>query len=236
MRLLRPAPTAIAAAPIGHDGAVADPSERATRIAYDVVAVDCERLLRDELAGSVADRDVLARFADEVHARGGGTVAVVGCGPGRITGHLHGLGLEVVGLDLSPAMVHVGRSRHPHLSFVAGSMAALPFPAGALAAVVAWYSIIHTVPARHRSLFAELRRVLRPDGSLVLAFQVGDESLRLEHAYGHDIALDVHRLDPDRVAADLAGAGFTDVGVTVRDPIGRERQPQAYVRAARGAR
>jgi 2-polyprenyl-3-methyl-5-hydroxy-6-metoxy-1,4-benzoquinol methylase len=36
-------------------------------------------------------------------------VADVGCGPGRITGLLRGLGLDVFGIDLSPAMIELAR-------------------------------------------------------------------------------------------------------------------------------
>lgn len=206
--------------------------EQAIRIAYDIVAVDYERLLRDHLADADADKQALARFADRVLAEPPGRVADLGCGPGRIIGHLHDLGLDVFGIDLSPAMIAVARERHPSLRFEVGSMTALDLPDGELAAAVAWYSVIHTAPAGHPALFAELHRVLRPEGRLLLAFQVGDEAVHLEHAYGHDIALDVHRLDPDRVVTDLERTGFIDVHCHVRDAVGElERHPQAYVSA-----
>jgi hypothetical protein len=39
---------------------------------------------------------------DLIHAAGGGPVANVGCGPGRITAHLHELGVDAFGMDLRP--------------------------------------------------------------------------------------------------------------------------------------
>jgi SAM-dependent methyltransferase len=52
---------------------------------------------------------MLAAFAEVVLAAGDGPVADIECGPGRVTAHLHGLGLTAFGVDLSPAMVAVAR-------------------------------------------------------------------------------------------------------------------------------
>ena len=204
-----------------------------TRAAYDAVAEDYAALLRDELASKPLDRAMLAAFAELVLTDGGGQVADVGCGPGRITGHLHDLGLDVFGVDLSPAMVEVARRELPQLRFTVGTMAALDVDDGALAGVVAWYAVIHTPPVERPAVLHELARVLRPGGRLLLAFQVGDESVRLDAAYGHEIDLDVHRLRPERIEAELGAAGVTPTATLVAEPVGRERQPQGYVLAHR---
>ena len=81
------------------------------RTSYDTVAASYAELLRDHLAGDPYDRAVLALFAELVRGAGGGPVADVGCGPGRLTAHLRELGVDVVGIDLSP-----GWSRSPATS------------------------------------------------------------------------------------------------------------------------
>ncbi|MFD9566415.1 methyltransferase domain-containing protein [Streptomyces sp. NPDC059994] len=80
-----------------------------TRASYDTVAVDYHELLRDSLAGSPLDRAMLGAFADRVRADDIGPVVELGCGPGRVTAHLHALGLDACGIDLSPGMVAVAR-------------------------------------------------------------------------------------------------------------------------------
>jgi SAM-dependent methyltransferase len=207
--------------------------EDSIRAAYDTVAADYTVLFKDALRSNVFDRAMLGAFAEIVLADGGGRVADLGCGPGRITGPLHELGLDVSGIDVSPAMVAVAREALPHVSFEVGSMLALGLADGGLAAVVAWYSVIHTAPERQPALFRELARVLRPQGHLLLAFQVGDERVHLDHVYGHDVSLDVYRLRPDDVAGLLDGAGFEVTARLVREPVGPERQPQAYLVARR---
>ncbi|NUS40249.1 MAG: methyltransferase domain-containing protein, partial [Terrabacter sp.] len=86
-----------------------------TRTAYDTVAVDYASLLEAELARSPLDRALLGHFAELVLTEGGGPVVDAGCGPGRITGHLRSLGLDVSGVDLSPGMVAEARRRHPDI-------------------------------------------------------------------------------------------------------------------------
>jgi SAM-dependent methyltransferase len=84
------------------------------------------------------------------------------------------------GIDLSPSMVEVARRAYPGVPFDEGSMSDLDWADGALGGIVAWYSIIHIPPDELPPLFAEFRRVLAPGGYVLLAFQVGDERIRVE--------------------------------------------------------
>ncbi|HEX5114284.1 MAG TPA: class I SAM-dependent methyltransferase [Pseudonocardiaceae bacterium] len=198
-----------------------------TRTSYDTVAVSYERALRDALDTSPWDRAVLGTFAELV----GPTepVADLGCGPGRITTHLAELGLDAFGIDLSPGMIEVANQTHPHLRFEVGSMSALNLPDATLAGAVAWYSIIHTPPERLPAVFAEIARVLRPNGVLALAFQVGDEQLHITQAYGHEVSADAYRLPPDTITALMADAGLAIQAQLERQPEPPEKTPQAYL-------
>ncbi len=202
-----------------------------TRTAYDTVAVDYETLLRDALGASPDDRAVLGLFAERVREAGGGAVGDLGCGPGRVTAHLHDLGLDVFGLDLSPGMVEVARRTHPHLRFQVGSLLDLPVADDALTGALAWYSVIHTPPDRLPDVLGELVRVVRPGGWLVLAFQEGDGERRHIQGYGHDVDLEAWRHSPSYVESLLAAAGAQVRVRVVREPEGVERTRQAYLLA-----
>jgi SAM-dependent methyltransferase len=204
----------------------------AIRTAYDTVAADYADQLRDELAGRPVDRAALGAFADLVRAADAdGRVVEAGCGPGRITAHLAGLGLRIFGVDMSPGMLAVARRSHPDLEYTRGYLAALPVADGALTGLVAWYSIIHTPPEQLGPVFAEFRRVLRPGGELLLAFQAGDERLRLHQAYGHPISLDAYRLPPGWIEDQLNAAGLVTHTRIRREPGPRESTPQAFLLA-----
>ncbi|MFI7359960.1 class I SAM-dependent methyltransferase [Streptomyces avidinii] len=206
------------------------------RASYDAVAVDYARLVSAELAGKPLDRAMLAAFAEYVRggAGGGRAVADLGCGPGRVTAHLDGLGVRAFGVDLSPAMVAVARRTYPGLRFEVGSMAALDVADGVLGGVLAWYSTVHTPPSELPSLFAEFARVLAPGGHLLIAFKTGDEQIRLDHAYGHPVDLDVYWTPPALIADLLTGAGLTEVARLVREAAAGEGSPQGFLLARKG--
>jgi SAM-dependent methyltransferase len=208
---------------------------RRTRASYDALAADYAEWIRDELEAKPLDRALLGGFAELVQAAGAGPVADIGCGPGRVTAHLSNLGLSVFGVDLSPQMVAVARRTYPALRFDEGSMTALDLKDDALGGIVAWYSIIHIPQEQLTEVFAEFHRVLAPGGYVQLAFQVGDELSHRTEAKGHEISLDFHRRQPDRVAELLRQAGLVVRARMLREPDTdgnfRETTPQGFLLA-----
>lgn len=208
-----------------------------TRAGYDAIAADYDEAFAGELDKQPLDRAMLAAFAEVVRDPGG-PVAEVGSGPGRVTAYLHGLGVPVFGVDLSPAMVALARRTFPGLRFEQGSMTGLDLGDGMLGGLAAWYSLIHIPPERHPDVLAEFHRVLVPGGHLVLAFQVGDAPLHFDDVFGHAVNLDFHRLDPGRVTGRLTAAGFTIRAKLVReaDPVQKSAKvPQAFLLARKPA-
>jgi hypothetical protein len=80
-------------------------------------------------------------------------------------------------------------------------------------------------------VLAEFRRVLTPGGRVLLAFQVGDERVDLDEAYGHAVSLDAYRLLPDSVVVLLRTAGLVTGARLLREPQAPEKVPQAYLLA-----
>jgi len=208
---------------------------RDTRASYDAVAVRYAEWLRDELAAKPFDRAILAAFAELVLAAGLGPVADIGCGAGRVTAHLKGLGLTAFGIDLSPQMVAVARQAHPGLQFEVGSMLDLDLPDATLGGLLAWYSTIHVPDDRLPEAFAEFYRVLLPGGYALLAFQVGHEPRHVTQALGHSISVDLHQRQPDDVASMLARVGLVVRARLIREPDDEgdftERTQQAFLLA-----
>jgi SAM-dependent methyltransferase len=178
-----------------------------TRVSYDAVAGSYAEVVRELLSETPYERAVVDLFAQFV---GGGVVADVGCGSGRITDYLRGLGVDALGIDLSPAMVEVARREHPGVRFEVGSMTELDLPDASLAGLVAWYSLIHVPDDEIGLVFGHFRRVLRAGGPLLVGFHVGDESQLKTQGYGgHPMNVYVHLRQPERVAGWLEEAGFT---------------------------
>jgi SAM-dependent methyltransferase len=193
-------------------------AQRSTRIktTYDQLAAEYARNLAEELSHKPLDRQLLARFADEVKGRG--PALEVGCGPGQVAAYLHALGADIRGLDLSPAMIEQARQLHPRIEFRTGDFFDLTDPASTYAGIVAFYAIVHIERPHLSRALRELRRVLRPGGPLLLAFHVGDEVLRPDSLWGVPVSLDWIFFTPDQVVAALRDAGFTRCEVIERDP------------------
>ncbi|MGA2872516.1 MAG: class I SAM-dependent methyltransferase [Candidatus Dormibacteria bacterium] len=91
-------------------------------------------------------------------------------------------GGEVVGLDLTEAMIEVARIRAPGVQFVVGDACHLPFPDGHFDAATMAFGL-RNICAKQLAL-AELRRVLRPDGRVViLEFSTVVSPLRASYAW-----------------------------------------------------
>jgi ubiquinone/menaquinone biosynthesis C-methylase UbiE len=163
----------------------------------------------DELARKPLDRALLACLIEQSEQAGlGAPVADVGCGPGHVSAWLSRHGASVVGIDLSAGMVAAGRKEYPEVEFHQGDFLDLPARDGEFGAVVALYSIIHLEPGELATAFAELHRVLRPSGLMLVSFHLGGEVRHLDEWWGHEVDLDFRFLELPGVAAALSRAGF----------------------------
>jgi SAM-dependent methyltransferase len=181
-----------------------------TRTSYDADAAGYAEEVRGLLEGNPYLRASLSLFAELVGGAGGGPVADVGCGPGYVTHHLHQLGVDVVGIDLSPEMISIARRDYPDVRFEVGTMTDLNLADDSLAGLHAFWSVIHVPDHALPTVFAQFRRVLRPGCPLLVGFHVGDETRHTSVGYsGRSIDLDTQRRQPDRVAHLLREAGFT---------------------------
>uniref|UniRef100_A0AAU2V5Q0 Methyltransferase domain-containing protein n=1 Tax=Streptomyces sp. NBC_00003 TaxID=2903608 RepID=A0AAU2V5Q0_9ACTN len=201
----------------------------ATRTAYDTIACGYAEEFSAELEAKPIERAMLAAFAEMVGAAGGGPVADLGSGPGRVTAFLHQLGLAVFGVDLSPRMVALARQTYPDIRFDEGSMTALDVPGGSLGGIVAMYSVIHIPHDQLPLVFAEFHRVLAPGGRVLLVFQVGDAPVHRTEAFGRAIALDYYWRQPGPVVELLADAGLAVEAQVLRQPDATEKVPRAVL-------
>jgi SAM-dependent methyltransferase len=90
-----------------------------------------------------------------------------GCGRGTFTAFLHGLGFRMIGSDISRAALTFARQQYPQVPFAVASMEeTLPFRDEYFAAVWCTEVLEHLFDVQ--ATLAELHRVLRPGGKLVL--------------------------------------------------------------------
>ena len=212
------------------------------RAAYDTVASTYAAMLPDTRAEAPLDLAMVDAFITAVRGDGqagaeragdGSPVLDAGCGTGRMSRYLPDRGCAVRGIDLSPRMVAEARRAQPDLPFAVASLTGLPFDADAFDGVLLWYSTIHTAPAGQAAILAEVARVLRPGGHVLVGFQSGTGTRDVigYAGHGHDVSLQRHLFTTDEVSALLATAGLTEVARMQRLAVGPERDGQSVVLA-----
>jgi ubiquinone/menaquinone biosynthesis C-methylase UbiE len=105
----------------------------------------------------------------------GNTVLEVGCGTGTLTLEAKrqaGPAGKVFGIDIIPGMIELSQRKaeqaNQDVTFQLGSIDDIPFPANYFDAVMCSFMIFHMSEATRRKGIAEIHRVLKPQGRLLV--------------------------------------------------------------------
>lgn len=200
------------------------------QVAYDEVADTYATRFPSTEPELPCDLAMISHFASLLP--GSRHVLDAGCGAGRMMPLLATLGCRVEGIDLSPAMIQHARREHPQFRARVGSLRHLPFPDAAFDGVFSWYSTIHSTAQDLPGIAVEARRVLRPAGLFLVAFQAGQGTVDLAAAYrrhGHEVELQRFNRTPDELASVLESGGMTMLMRFERAAAAHERSGQAVL-------
>lgn len=198
-------------------------AEAQAREGYDQMAEVYRDHVSLEMTVPSIARSLLEVFAYQVQQPEPGPVADVGCGPGHVTAHLAELGLDVFGIDNSPALLDIARAAYPEVRFESGQLASLPVETGSLRGVISKHSLIHTPAELVPAALAEFARVLAPGGSLFLSFFGAEDPITHGRGFDHAVTT-AYELDVETMAGLLGDAGFTEELRMIRQPKEGDRQ------------
>lgn len=160
----------------------------------------------ERYADDRSDAPIIDTFAEAV--RPGTRILDLGCGPGTFTSYLDELGFEAIGVDLSPEMLGHAKRRLPHLSFEEMDMRRLQFDDETFDGVLAAYSLIHIPDDEIPDVLTELRRVLRPNGNLLIIGQAGDTDHLEDDPLAPGACIFVNFFSANRLRNHLERAAF----------------------------
>ena len=202
-----------------------------TRAVYDEIATEYASRIANELEGKPLDRALLDVFATSIGAEA--RVCDAGCGPGHVARYLRDRGVNVYGLDLSPAMVSEALRRNPDIEFRTGDLTVLTGEPSDLAAVVAFYSLIHLPRERVTPALRSIHRHLRPNGLVFIAFHIGTGELHMDEWWERPVSVDFTFFEVDEMRVYVEQAGFALEWVVEREPYAGVEHPtrRAYVLA-----
>ncbi len=204
------------------------------RAVYDASAEGYGRFAGVEISAATegpVDRSLLAAFVELMADAPAGRVADLGCGPGRVAAFLATHGFEVIGVDVSAAMVEAARNAHPTIEFEVGQLAVLPMADASLAGAVAgtrsstrhrsivttsaWSSVVYWLRAATSCWSFRPARVRAYTGLTLTARTF--RSLPYRH-------------DPDVVIRTLSDTGLKVHTRALREPqFTHESSPQAFI-------
>jgi SAM-dependent methyltransferase len=120
---------------------------------------------------------VLAGFCEN-YLKDGATILDLGCGGGRNAHHLAQKGYQVYGVDIAAEAVEFCRKRFARYdlpgTFEQGTFDQIPFPDNYFAGVICIAVLDHATLESAQAALAEIRRVLMPNGVILLTFDPPD--------------------------------------------------------------
>ena len=202
----------------------------AVRASYDAVADNYVAMGMGQLGREPWLRAALSAFAEQV--RGVGPVLDAGCGPGDASAFLHGLGVDVSGIDLSPAMVAHARRRFPDITFRAASVTDVDPTPESLGGVLGWWSWFNLPREVLPEVVATMARALRPGGHLLAATHCGEGSVARTRGYGDvPVRWTTHLYAPEDLTKMITRAGLEVVVEQRFPPSAPQPRPQVLIAA-----
>lgn len=148
------------------------------RTYWDRAAIDPDVDVK-YIAGDISTEDCAAAIRPFLNP---GVVLEIGCGVGRLTRALADSDHQMVGIDISQAMVDEAESRSGRLCHFVCDGRTIPF-AGPFASVYSMLVFQHLPPEAVEQYIAEAARVLEPCGTFVFQFIEGVEQEPFSHHY-----------------------------------------------------
>ncbi len=187
-----------------------------TQMSYDQVAAEYAEKFKDEMDDKPFDRDCLDRLAHEVGELG--PICDMGSGPGQIARYLHRQGVDTLGVDLSARMVAEAQRLNPEVPFHQGDMLSLPDADNSWGGIAAFYCIIHIPREQIVDALREMKRVLKPNGVLLITFHIGQEIKHLDEWWEKPVDLDFAFYQPTEMEIWLKEAGYELEETLIREP------------------
>lgn len=143
-----------------------------TKQTYNLVADKYHRLFHNEIEEKEYDRSLLDRFAENFKT--GSLICDAGCGPSAEAGkYMYGKGMQVIGIDICERCIELASEYNPEMEFLCEDISNLSYNAEFFDGILSFYSIIHTPKIFVKRVFEEFYRVLKPEGSLLMAVKAG---------------------------------------------------------------
>lgn len=174
------------------------PAPPETGKAYDRIAAWFRSETRNSPYGMPFLEELLALLPEHAH------VLDAGCGFGRMARVLLDRGCRVTGVDVSGEMLRLASEYVPEAHLVQADVSEFR-TTETFDAVLAWDSLFHLPPDRHRPMLKRMAQLLKPDGIFLMT-----SGSRKGHVSGAMNGVEFHysTLSMEEYRTELARSGF----------------------------
>jgi len=168
---------------------------------YDDIAEE----YADEFYEDPSNRKYIDRFLQSLNGRG---ILDAGCGVGQDCKYMQEKGFETIGIDLSRGMLEVAKERYPQGRFQLMDMANIAYPDNTFDGIVSNCSLFHIPTEMLPQVLESFKRVLKPDGKLLLILQEENEQVMVEEPYRPGTYLYMNYFSSENIEKLLRKHGF----------------------------
>jgi len=178
-----------------------------TQQAYNLAAQKYHDLFHNEMNEKEYDRKLLNSFAARFNKDS--LICDAGCGPSAHIGrYLFDKGIKVIGVDISEKCIELAQLNNPDMKFKCADISSMPFDVSSFDGIISYYSIINTPKIYVSKVFDEFRRVLKPEGYLLVAVKAGTTEGYIDDLLGIKTKIYSTLFTQDEIVAYFSQAGF----------------------------
>lgn len=159
----------------------------------------------EEFFGDTSDNKYIDAFLQSL---GGTKVLDVGCGNGKDCKYIFQKGFEVNGIDLSVGMLKIAKEKVPNGNFEVMDITNITYPDNSYDGIISNCSLFHVPVEELSKTLSSFKRILKPDGKLLLILQEGNGETMVEEPYRPGVYIYMNYFSSENIQNLLQSHGF----------------------------
>lgn len=176
---------------------------------YDDIAKE----YAEEFFEDTSDNKYIDIFLDSLD---GIKILDVGCGNGKDCKYISQKGFDINGIDLSVGMLNIAREKVPTGKFEIMDITNITYPDDSYDGIISNCSLFHIPMEELPKTLESFRRILKPNGKLLLILQEGNGEMMVEEPYRPGVHIYMNYFSTEQIQELLKQYGF-EVGYLTKE-------------------
>ena len=182
---------------------------------YDDIAKE----YAEEFFEDTSDNKYIDIFLDSLE---GIKILDVGCGNGKDCKYISQKGFDINGIDLSVGMLSIAKEKVPNGKFEVMDMTDITYPDDSYDGIISNCSLFHIPTEELPKTLESFRKILKPNGKLLLILQDGNGEMMVEEPYRPGVHIYMNYFSTSQIQELLQQYGF-EIGY-----LSKEESPNEF--------